>query len=140
MYNVICKVKTFTALGGELVEKNMRIAYLYDFYGEILSEKQQLIFEMYYNDDCSLGEIGEQIGISRQGVRDCVKRCETALSEMEQKLGLAAKFEEMTEDLDRIKHSAVFAYEALADKNGCDDIRQSIDDIIKTAEALKNKF
>ena len=44
MYNVICKVKTFTALGGELVEKNMRIAYLYDFYGEILSEKQQLLY------------------------------------------------------------------------------------------------
>jgi len=122
------------------VEKNMRIAYLYDFYGEILSEKQQLVFEMYYNDDCSLGEIGEQIGISRQGVRDCVKRCETALSQMESKLGLAAKFEEMTEDIDRIKQSAVIAFEKLADKDGCEDIRQSMDDIIKTAEVLKNKF
>ncbi len=122
------------------MEKDMKIAYLYDFYGEILSEKQQLVFEMYYNDDCSLGEIAEQIGISRQGVRDCVKRCETSLSQMEQKLGLAARFEEMTEDIDRIKRSAVFVSEELADREGCNEIKQKIDDIIKTADVLRNKF
>lgn len=118
----------------------MKIAYLYDFYGEILSEKQQHVFEMYYNDDCSLGEIAEQIGISRQGVRDCVKRSETALSQMEQKLGLAAKFEEMTEDIDNIKNLAVFASESLDDTDGCEDLKQKIYEIIKTAEELKNKF
>ena len=122
------------------MEKDMKIAYLYDFYGEILSEKQQLVFEMYYNDDCSLGEIAEQIGISRQGVRDCVKRCETSRSQMEQKLGLAARFEEMTEDIDRIKRSAVFVSEELADREGCNEIKQKIDDIIKTADVLRNKF
>ncbi len=122
------------------MEKNMRIAYLYDFYGEILSEKQQLVFELYYNDDCSLGEIAEQIGISRQGVRDCVKRCETSLLQMEQKLGLAARFDEITEDIDKIKRLAVSACEDMTQTEGVEESIKSINKIIQTAEELKNKF
>lgn len=118
----------------------MRIAYLYDFYGEILSDKQQLVFEMYYNDDCSLSEIAQQIGISRQGVRDCVKRSETALAEMEQKLGLAGRFEEMLTDIEKIKNNAVVIESTISDTDSIEDIRQRAKQIIRTADELKKRF
>ena len=47
--------------------KDMRITLLLDFYGELLTEKQREALELYYNDDLSLGEIGADFGISRQG-------------------------------------------------------------------------
>ncbi|MEE3450554.1 MAG: YlxM family DNA-binding protein [Acutalibacteraceae bacterium] len=89
------------------MEKNVRISYLFDFYGDILSEKQSRAVELYYNDDLSLGEIAEQFGISRQGVRDLLKRSETLLAQMEEKLGLASKFERMLEDIDIIREQAL---------------------------------
>lgn len=118
----------------------MRIAYLYDFYGEILSEKQQLVFEMYYNDDCSLGEIAQQIGISRQGVRDSVKRSEAALSEMEDKLGLAGRFEDMLADIERIKSDALMIGRSVSGVAVTENIRQRAEDIVRTADELKNRF
>ena len=72
--------------------KDMRVAFLLDFYGDLLTEKQRESLDFYYNDDLSLGEIGANLGISRQGVRDNIKRAEAILLEMEDKLGLAAKF------------------------------------------------
>ena len=87
-------------------EKNLKVAYLFDFYGDILSEKQQLAVELYYNDDLSLSEIAAQIGISRQGVRDSLKRSETALFDMENKLGLAERFGSMLGEINTIKRNA----------------------------------
>ncbi len=71
--------------------KNMKVALLYDFYGEILTEKQRDMIEQYYHQDLSLSEIAENVGISRQGVRGAVKRAEELLFEMEERLGLAAR-------------------------------------------------
>ena len=68
--------------------KDYEIAMLLDFYGELLTEKQKLIFEMYHLNDLSLAEISEHLGITRQGVRDSIKRAEATLLEMEDKLGL----------------------------------------------------
>ena len=56
--------------------KNMKVALLLDFYGDLLTEKQRDSLEFYYNDDLSLGEIAANLGISRQGVRDNIKRAE----------------------------------------------------------------
>ncbi len=64
----------------------MRVAYLLDFYGDLLTEKQRESLDYYYNDDLSLGEIAAVHGISRQGVRDNIKRAEAILFEMEDKL------------------------------------------------------
>ncbi len=64
---------------------------LYDFYSELLTEKQKQMFEMYYLDDYSLKEIGEHFEISRQGVRDSIKRTERNLDEYESKLKLIHK-------------------------------------------------
>ena len=72
-------------------EKKLYYSTLYDYYGSLLSEKQQYAVEMYYNDDLSLSEIAESIGITRQGVRDQLKHAEEYLSSCEEKLGFAAK-------------------------------------------------
>ena len=74
--------------------KDMIVTLLYDFYGEILTEKQRDMIEQYYHQDLSLSEIGENIGISRQGVRNTIKRAEEQLFEMEERLGLAARLSE----------------------------------------------
>ena len=69
--------------------KNLEISFLLDFYGEMLTQKQREVIEYYYNDDLSLAEIADNEGITRQGVRDSIKRAEAQLLEMEERLGLA---------------------------------------------------
>lgn len=80
-----------------MAEKNLDISILLDHYGEMLTEKQREVIDLYYNQDLSLAEIAEQEGISRQGVRDNIKRAEAQLLEMEEKLHTAARFKQMTE-------------------------------------------
>ena len=82
--------------------KNYEMAFLLDFYGEMLTEKQRSFLEYYYNDDLSLSEIAENEGITRQGVRDAIKRAESQLLEMEAKLGAAERFRDMSEGLKEI--------------------------------------
>lgn len=86
--------------------KDMEIALLFDFYGDMLTDKQRDVVELYYNDDLSLAEIAENEGITRQGVRDSIKRAESQLLEMEERLGLARRFREMREGLDSIRDAA----------------------------------
>ena len=81
--------------------KNLQISFLLDFYGEMLTEKQREMIEYYYNEDLSLAEIADNQGITRQGVRDSIKRAEAQLLEMEERLGLARRFREMREGLSR---------------------------------------
>lgn len=76
-----------------MFEKDLNISYLLDFYGELLSEKKRTVMDMYFNEDLSLAEIAEQIGISRQGVRDIIKKSEEDLYFYEEKLGLAKKLQ-----------------------------------------------
>lgn len=72
--------------------KNLTVTMLMDFYGQLLTDKQLAALDMYYNEDLSLSEIAEEAGISRQGVRDNIKRGERLLNEYENKLGLARRF------------------------------------------------
>lgn len=72
--------------------KNLNISLLLDFYGDVLTERQKDMLEMYYNDDFSLAEIAEFYKISRQGVRSVLKKGEIILSDMEEKLNLAKRF------------------------------------------------
>lgn len=89
-----------------LFEKNLKIGYLLDFYGEILSERKRTVLEYYYNDDLSLAEIAEEIGISRQGVRDFIKKGEEELLFFEEKLGLLGRFRAYEETANRISELA----------------------------------
>lgn len=88
--------------GGVVTAKNYDMAMLMDFYGEMLTEKQRSFLEYYYYDDLSLSEIAENEGITRQGVRDAIKRAETQLQDMESRLGAAKRFEEMRAGLNEI--------------------------------------
>ena len=75
-----------------MFEKNLEIGFLLDFYGDVLSERKRTVLDYYYNDDLSLAEIGEEIGISRQGVRELIKKAGEELLFYEEKLGLAKRF------------------------------------------------
>ena len=86
--------------------KNMEIAFLVDFYGDMLTEKQRDMIELYYDDDLSLSEIAENEGITRQGVRDSTKRAESQLLEMEDRLGLAKRFRTVRESIEAIRRAA----------------------------------
>lgn len=80
-----------------MFEKNLEIGFLLDFYGDVLSERKRTVLDLYYNDDLSLAEVAEEIGISRQGVRDLIRKAGEELSFYEEKLGLAKRFREAQE-------------------------------------------
>ena len=80
-----------------MFEKNLNMGYLLDFYGDVLTERRRDALDFYYNDDMSLSEIAEEMGISRQGVRDLIKKAEDELTFYEEKLGLAKKFADAQE-------------------------------------------
>ena len=74
------------------MEQKLEQAYLYDFYGELLNDRQRKIYEDVIFNDLSLGEIAEEEGISRQGVHEMVKRCRESLEGYERRLHLVQKF------------------------------------------------
>lgn len=86
-----------------MFEKNLKIGYLLDFYGSVLSERKKTTLDHYYNDDLSLSEIAEKMGISRQGVRDIIKKAEDELLFLEERLGLASKFASAEESIENIR-------------------------------------
>ena len=75
-----------------MIEDSFRISVLYDFYGPLLTEKQQRFIDLYHNENCSLTEIAEEVGVSKQAVSEGIKRAEKALINYEEKLGLAARW------------------------------------------------
>ena len=85
-----------------MFEKNLNISLLLDFYGDILSERQKEMLDLYYNDDLSLSEIAENYNISRQGVRSILKKGENILVNMEEKLHLAQRFSVVQEKSNKI--------------------------------------
>lgn len=84
------------------MEKIVEYALLYDFYGTLLTEHQQRIYEDYVYQNYSIGEIAEEVGISRQGVHDLIKRCNRILEGYEEKLQLLSKFSSTKEKVNEI--------------------------------------
>lgn len=96
-------------------EKNLRVSVLLDYYAPMLTDKQKDVIDLYYNEDLSLSEIAEHENITRQGVRDSIKRGEQTLFEMEDKFHLAersekyfAVMEEISELAGEIKNECVY--------------------------------
>ena len=85
-----------------------RMAMLFDFYGDLLTQRQREFYDLYYNEDLSLAEIAENYGISRQGVRDVIVRAEAAMSEIEEKTHIIRRFHQ--------SKAAIAAIDAAADK------------------------
>lgn len=112
--------------------KNLKISYLLDFYGEMLTRKQHDFLIYYYDEDLSLSEIAENEGITRQGVRDAVKRAENQLYEMEKSLGFAKRFTEMKKGLDEIRQCA----EAINEYNLNHSLSREVNDNVSRIKSL----
>ena len=86
--------------------KDLEVSLLLDYYGAVLTDKQRNVISCYYNDDLSLSEIAQNEGITRQGVRDAVKRGEAQLREMEANLGLLRRAREREPLLAKVRQYA----------------------------------
>lgn len=85
-----------------MFEKDLKIGLLLDFYGDVLSERKRTVLDYYYNDDLSLSEIAEELGVSRQAVRELIGKASDELRFLEEKLGLAARFRETQKRAERL--------------------------------------
>lgn len=112
--------------------KNLEISLLLDFYGEMLTKKQHDFLELYYDEDLSLSEIAQNEGITRQGVRDAIKRAEAQLFHMESKLGLVKKFEEQKKGLDEI----IFHAEKINEHNLRCGLSREINDAVVRIKSI----
>ena len=116
--------------------KNLDISVLLDFYGDMLTEKQREVIGFYYNEDLSLSEIGEFEGITRQGVRDSIKRGEAVLLEMEERLGLAKRFRKMQDGIEQIVRCAQDINFYNSEFGYSKQIAHKADEIIRLAKEL----
>lgn len=89
------------------MEKFVQQTLLYDFYGELLTKRQQQVYENVLLEDYSLSEVAENLGISRQGVHDMIKRCNKILEGYEEKLHLVEKFLNIRREVQQIHTFAV---------------------------------
>ena len=85
------------------MDEILKQALLYDFYGELLTAHQKEIYEEVVLEDCSLSEVAEAHGISRQGVHDLIKRCQKMLEGYEEKLKLVEKFYNIKDKVKQIE-------------------------------------
>ena len=112
--------------GEVILAKNLDIVLLADYYGEMLTENQRKFIEYYYSDDLSLSEIAQNEGITRQGVRDAVKRAEAQLYDMEAKLGFAERSSRINQVLSVIKENT----QAINDYNMTVSLSREINDAV----------
>jgi uncharacterized protein len=78
-----------------MTDDKLRMTMLFDFYGDLLTDKQREYYDLHHNEDLSLSEIAENVGITRQGVYDIIVRAENILLETEQKTGIIKRFTEL---------------------------------------------
>ena len=100
----------------------LEMTLLFDYYGDLLTEKQKTCFDLYYNQDLSLAEIAEEAGISRQGVHDSLARAEAALLAMEEKTGCVARARTQQNALEVICRAA----EQLMEVSGAEALAKTI--------------
>lgn len=116
--------------------KDLKITFLLDFYGDMLTDTQREVVEAYYNEDLSLAEIALDRDITRQGVRDAIKRAEQQLLEMEERLGLARRFKEVQDALTVICDCAVSIEEQNSRMGDDPVIREHVAQILDCAEKI----
>ena len=114
-----------------------RMTMLFDFYGEVLTERQKEFFDLYYNEDLSLAEISENYGITRQGVRDVIVRAEGVMTELEDKTGLLKRFMQMKDKVEAIEQAAAAIRAINYRQYENDELGRLADVIAENAAALK---
>lgn len=120
------------------MEKNVKVALLFDFYRNMLTSRQAESIDLYYNEDLSLAEISEHMGITRQGVRDNIKRAENTLFDTEDRLGLASRFLKIKSDLLKIDDIIRDIDASPNVKSLSDDIKHKINDILIIIHDINN--
>ena len=83
----------------------LQMALLFDYYGELLTDRQRMCFDLRHNQDLSLAEIAQELNVSRQGVHDMIKRCDKILEEYEGKLHLVNRFLKIRSKVQEIRNS-----------------------------------
>ncbi|NLU36718.1 MAG: DNA-binding protein [Clostridiales bacterium] len=122
------------------MEKFEKMALLLDMYGELLTQKQRNVMDQYYNFDLSLQEIAENVGISKQGVHDLIRRAENLLLRTENKLGFLKRLLRIQAELKTIKCMLeLYNQESIhqADQK-CINIGQSHDKLLACLDKLDN--
>ena len=84
----------------------LEMTLLFDYYGDLLTERQKLCFDMHYNQDLSLGEIAQELSISRQAVYDNLSRTEALLKNMEEKTGCVRRDRQLRRAMEQIAETA----------------------------------
>ncbi len=100
----------------------LRMSLLFDYYGELLTEKQRRCFDLYYNQDLSLSEIADEAGVTRQGVHDTLSRAAALLEDCERKLGCIRQAQRVQAAVGRIRAAA----DALASVPGAQTLARQI--------------
>lgn len=121
--------------------KDLTVSYLLDFYGAALTDKQCDVMQQYYNADLSLAEIASNFGITRQGVRDAIKRGEATVRELEAKLGFAARYRALQQDvtqLESLVRNVRFVNEGSYARSA--EIAQDIEEMLRTIEKISERF
>ena len=120
--------------------KNLYFSKLLDFYGVLLKNRQKEIMDLYYNSDLSLSEIAANINISKQGVRDIIKRSESSLLEFDEKLKIISNVTKNIDTLNQILNLCKASKETCSEENVSDlkNIIFKIETLSKNA--LKNNF
>ena len=114
-----------------------RMTMLFDFYGEVLTERQKEFFDLYYNEDLSLAEIAENYGISRQGVRDVIVRAEAIMTDLEDKTGLMKRFMLMQQQVQAILDAAEKIQTVNYRQYDNPELARLANEITRSAQALK---
>ena len=121
------------------MSKNLEMSCLLDFYGEVLTEKQRDMMQQYFNMDLSLSEIADNFDITRQGVRDAIKRGESILTELEDQIGFAAKYRDLISGVEQIKTLAQnISFYNIASYTTNDEITKSANKIMQICDDLSN--
>ena len=112
------------------VSRKIELAWLTAFYGGLLTDKQRQVLALHCEEDLSLAEIAQEAGVSRQGVHDMLTRAAQRLFEMEEKLGMAARFRRMEEGLE--------ACRALLQEKRYDEAERTIESLIRLDQEEQN--
>ena len=132
-YTIVCKGDLLYRRESFAVPKELELSLLFDVYGPLLTQRQKEIFSLYYDQDFSLSEIAECFGITRQGVRDTIKRTQEQLREIDEKLHILERENIVQQTARRIRHKCE---EMLARETVPQEIKQELQLIAADVDQL----
>ncbi|MCI6011864.1 MAG: YlxM family DNA-binding protein [Firmicutes bacterium] len=121
------------------MDKIAETSLLYDFYGQLLTEKQRQVMSLYHEENLTLSEIADEFGISRQAVHDTLKKAEQSLSEYERKLGLVEKFVRSSQALEEIETEIDAVTEAVRKQSGSPVLLERLQHIKRIIAGLEEE-